>query len=469
MEEPLYALSTLSLTLGGLYQKSQRNCMDEAEFTRVRRRYVVIGSVAAVVLLATAVGGTLAIIKPIPPHTVLMTTGSEGSAYFEVADRYRKILARDGVELRLMPSAGTIENLNRLNDPRSGVSVGFVQGGGTNAQSSPELASLGTIFYEPLWFFSRGLQLDRGLSAFRGKRMSIGPEGSGARALALELLARNGIDQSFAELLPFTPELAGQKLLSGEIHAAIMLSSWDSPVVRKLVAATDVDLVSFPRTDAYVALYPFLNKLVLPAGVGELAKNRPPKDVVLIAPKSSLVVRRDLHPAIQYLLLDAASEIHAGPGIFHKAGEFPAAEATDLPLSNSARQFYKSGRPFLQRYLPFWLAVLVGQLLVLAIPVVGVLYPMLRLAPGLYGWGMRRRIYLLYGQLKFLEMELDRRHPGQDVADLVGKLDRLEERANHLRVPLAFAQMLYTLRMHMSIVRTQIDKRFPAVVSSGRG
>lgn len=437
----------------------QPNCMDETEFTRVRRRYVVIGSVAAAVLLAVAVAVTLAIIKPTPPRTVLMTTGAEGSAYYEVAERYRKILARDGVELRLMPSAGGIENLKRLNDPRAGVSVGFVQGGITNAQSSPELASIGTIFYEPLWFFYRGVHLDQGLSAFRGKRISIGPEGSGTRALTLELLARNGIDQSSAELLPFAHEIAGEKLLSGEIHAAIMLTSWESPVVRKLVAATDVDLVSFPRTDAYVALYPFLNKLVLPTGVGELAKNRPPRDVVLIAPKASLVVRRDLHPAIQYLLLDAASEIHGGPGIFQKAGEFPAAEATDLSLSDSARQFYKSGRPFLQRYLPFWLAVLVGQLLVLAIPVVGVLYPMLRVAPAIYGWGMRRRIYRLYGQLKFLEMELDRRRPEQDVTDLVGKLDRLEERANHFRVPTAFAHMLYTLRMHMSIVRTRIDKR----------
>ena len=433
--------------------------MDETEFTRVSRRYVVIGSVATAVLLVASIAVVLAIFNPTPPRTVVMTTGSAGTAYSEVAERYREILARDGVELQLVPSAGAIENLNRLNDPHSGVSVGFVQGGITDARKSPELVSLGTIFYEPLWFFYRAVKLDLGLNALRGKRISIGPEGSGSRALTLELLARNGIDQTFAELLPLTPDMASEKLLSGEIQAAIMLTSWDSPVVRRLVAATDVDLVSFPRTDAYVALYPFLNKLVLPTGVGDLAKNRPPRDVTLIAPKASLVVRKDLHPAIQYLLLDAASEIHGGPGIFNKAGQFPAAEATDLPLSSSARQYYKSGQPFLQRYLPFWLGVLVGQLLVLAIPVVGVLYPMLRLAPAAYGWGMRRRIYRLYGQLKFLELELDRRRPEQDVTDLVGKLNRLEERANHLRVPAAFAHMLYQLRMHMSIVRTRIEKR----------
>jgi TRAP-type uncharacterized transport system substrate-binding protein len=433
--------------------------MDETEFTRVHRRYVVIASVAAAVLLVAAIAVTISIINPTPPRTVVMTTGSAGSAYSEFAVRYREILARDGVELRLIPSAGAIENLNRLNDPRSGVSVGFVQGGITDPRKSPGLVSLGTVSYEPLWFFYRGVNLERGLTGFRGKRMSIGPEGSGTRALTLELLRRNGVDQAFAELLPFAPDVAGEKLLSGEIQAALMLTSWDSPVVRELIAAPDVDLVSFPRTDAYVALYPFLNKLILPTGVGDLAKNRPPRDVILLAPKASLVVRKDLHPAIQYLLLGAALEIHGGPGIFHKAGQFPAAEATDLPLSENAHQFYKSGRPFLQRYLPFWLAVLVGQLLVLAIPVVGVLYPMLRLAPALYGWGMRRRIYRLYGQLKFLELELDRRGPERDAANLVGKLDRLEARANHLRVPAAFAHMLYTLRMHMNIVRARIEKR----------
>jgi hypothetical protein len=211
--------------------------------------------------------------------------------------------------------------------------------------------------------------------------------------------------------------------------------------------------------DAYVALYPFLSKLVLPAGVGDLAANRPPKDVFLLAPKASLAVRHDLHPAIQYLLLDAASQIHSGPGIFQKAGQFPAPESMDLPLSENARQFYKSGRPFFQRYLPFWLAVLAGQLLVLLIPVVGVLYPTLRLLPSLYGWAMRRRIFRLYGELKFLETELNRRAASDDVHDLSARLDKLEERANHFRMPTAFTHMLYTLRLHISLVRDRLTKR----------
>ena len=150
-----------------------------------------------------------------------------------------------------------------------------------------------------------------------------------------------------------------------EIQAAFIVASWESPVVRRLVASGKVELASFYRADALVALYPYLNKLVVPAGVGDMAGNRPPADVAVLAPETSLVVRNDLHPAIQALLLDAATEVHSGPGVFQKAGRFPAAEPVDLPLSDPAHRYYKSGRPFLQRYLPFWAAAFLEQLLVL--------------------------------------------------------------------------------------------------------
>ena len=195
-----------------------------------------------------------------------------------------------------------------------------------------------------------------------------------------------------------------------------MVMSWDSPVVQRLLVANDVKVVSFPRADAYVALYPYLNKLVLPEGVTDLAANRPPADTVLIAPKASLVVRADLHPAIQYLLLDAAAQIHGGPGIFQRAGQFPAQESIDLPLSDNARQYYKSGRPLLQRHLPIWLAVLVQQVLVLLIPVAGLLYPMLKLAPAAYGWLMRHRIFRLYKELKSFEAQLERPEAQKDLS-----------------------------------------------------
>jgi TRAP-type uncharacterized transport system substrate-binding protein len=429
--------------------------MDTPQTARRPSRMRWIALLVTITALLAAIWWVLERYHPLPPRLVVMSTGLEGSAYAEFAARYREALARVGIELRLVPSAGAVENLARLRDSKSEVSVGFVGGGLAEPTDGSALVSLGTLFYEPLWFFVAGETPDVKLQSLAGKRMSIGPEGSGTRAFALRLLALLGIGTNFATLLPYPPVEAADRLLGSEIQAAIVLTSWDSPAIRRLAASPAVRLMSFPRADAYVALYPYFNKLTLPMGVGNMAENRPSADVTLIATKANLVVRKDLHPAIQYLLLDAAREIHGGPGIFQKAGQFPAAEAIDIPLSEHAHTFYTSGRPFLQRYLPFWLAVFAGQLLVLLVPVVGVLYPLLRLAPALYGWSMRRRIFRLYGELKFLDDELDRR--GSDaVADVRSRLDRLEERTNQMKVPLAFRQLLYTLRLHIGIVRQRL-------------
>ena len=432
---------------------------DIRERIRARSRtakfaFAAAGAVALVVLF-----WGISVLNPLPPRTVTMTTGSEGGAYHELGKRYREILSRSDVELRLLASEGGIENLRRLSDPRSGVSVGFMQGGATGDSERKDLVSLGTVSYEPLWFFYRGRNPGRKLERLRGKRLSIGPEGSGTRDLAVTLLAANGIDRDVAQLLPLTPQDAGEQLLSGRIDAALMVASWESPVVRRLLASEDVEPVSFPRADAYTALYPYLNKVTVPAGVGDLARNRPPADVVLLAPMTSLVVRKELHPAIQHLLLDAATEIHSGAGIFQKAGQFPAAESVDLPLSDAARQFHKTGRPFLQRYLPFWAAVFLWGLILLLVPVIGAFYPLFRVAPALYGWGMRRRIFRLYGELKFLERDLERSDSTEAAGDLVSHLDRLEERANHLQVPLAYTNLLYNLRRDIQLVRERLASR----------
>jgi TRAP transporter TAXI family solute receptor len=428
---------------------------------RARRLHIGVPLIAAAVIVAAALWAAIIVLRPLPPRTVTMATGPQGGAYQEVGKRYRELLAQHGITLQLLPTAGALENLARLRDPRSRVEIGLLQSGITSEKESADLESLGTVFYEPLWFFHRGVLRGRGLEGLRGRRISIGPEGSGTRALALELLARNGVDRRFAELLALTPEEAGEGLVRGEIDAALMLASWDSPVVRRLLAEETIGLVSFPRADAHVALYPFLTKLTVPAGVGDLAKNRPPTDVNLFAPKASLVVRKDLHPAIQSLLLDAAEQIHGRAGIFQRPRQFPAPESIDLPLSSDARQFYKAGRPFLQRHLPFWLAVAIGRLLVLLIPlvgVVGVIYPLFRFMPALYGLEVQWRISRMYRELRLLEKDPDSRGAGRTLDDLTERLDRLEEKASHLEVPLFYANLLYTLRMHIALVRERLTR-----------
>jgi hypothetical protein len=344
-----------------------------------------------------------------------------------------------------------------LRDPHSGINVALIEGGILRDTSGVE--SLGTVFYEPLWWFHRREILGEEANNLRGQRVSIGPEGSGTRALSLQLLKLTGIEPQVGELLGLEPPEAGRKLLAGEIDMAFMMTPWGSSVVQQLLADDRVTLSSFQHADAFIALYPFLNKVVVPRGVTDIARDRPSNDVVLIATKASLVVRKDLHPAIQYLLLDAAAKIHSGPSIFNHANAFPAAEAIDIPLSDEALRFYKSGPPFLHDYFPFWMAALIGKLIILLIPILGVLYPMVRFLPRLYDWRMRSKVLRMYGELRFLEDELtSTRGTVCGTGEMVARLDRLEERANHLRVPVAYASMLYELRNHIDLVREGLKK-----------
>src|SRR5262249_30887548 len=261
------------------------------------------------------------------------------------------------------------------------------------------------------------------------------------------------------ELLALGPREAAEKLKAGEIDVAFMMNPWDAPVVQELLTDERVALSGFPHADAVVALYPFLNKVIVPRGVTDLTPDQPPADVTMIATKTMLVVREDLHPAIQYLLLNAAREIHSGPSIFNRANAFPAAEAIDMPLSSEAARFYKSGMPFLHDYFPFWMAALLGKLIILLIPVLGVLYPMVRFLPRLYDWAMRSKVLRMYGELRLLEDEMaNARGSGRDMREMITQLDRLEEQANHLRVPVTYASMLYSLRNHIDLVREGVRK-----------
>ncbi|HET7766120.1 MAG TPA: TAXI family TRAP transporter solute-binding subunit, partial [Burkholderiales bacterium] len=249
---------------------------------RARRQYLAWSAVALAALAAGAVWLAFAFLKPTPPRVVVMATGPEGGISAELGRLYRESLARSGIELRLTPSPGAVANVALLRDPKSAAGVAIVPGGITNHRESPELVSLGTLFYEPLWIFSRGPIREK-LRGKRSVRISVGAEGSGARAFAVEFLNRLGIvDGRNASLLSLTQDDGADKLLRGEIDALIVLDAWQSPLVRRLLAAKDIRLVDALRADSWVALYPYLNKVVLPAGVADMARDIPPENVTLL-------------------------------------------------------------------------------------------------------------------------------------------------------------------------------------------
>lgn len=433
--------------------------MARRRFRDISRRELLVVVVPAVLVVAGAFWVAAQFIRPAPPDSVVMSTGAPHGAYEMYAAHYKSILARHGVTIVERPSAGAVQNLERLADPNEPVDFAFVQGGLGVGAEKDGLVSLGSFYYEPVWVFYRGREPLERLGQLRGKRVAIGAEGSGTRKLALGLLGASGIDAKNATLLPDGGLAAVAALGKGEADAIFLVGPVKSAAIWSALFAPGFRLMSFAQAEAYVRQFPFLSKLLLPEGAIDVARAIPPADTTLVAPMSTIVAREDLHPAVIDLLLSAAAEVHGGPEVFQRAGEFPNPKQVDFPLSREAERHYKSGTRFLHRYLPFWLATLIERTLVLVVPIVAVLIPVLRIAPAVYGWRMRSRIYRHYGDLGALERDVDEAHSGAEAPEWLKRLDAIEAEVEHLRTPLAFANQLYILREHIGLVRAAILKK----------
>lgn len=417
-------------------------------------------------LLAAGFWATAQFIRPAPPSQIVITSGGASGAYQRFAARYKEVLARYDIDLVDRPSAGSMENLQRLRDATYAVDAGFIQGGTARADEDNNLASLGSLYYEPLWIFYRADlaqaqsvdALDR-IAQLKGRRIAVGAAGSGAHKLALELLEANGIATAPTRLLQMDGLAVVEALQRGKVDAAFVVGPTESAAVWLLLFADGIRLMSLSQAEAYSRLFPYLARLSLPRGGIDLKRDIPPHDVNLVAPMATLLVREDTHPALVGLLLQAATEVHGGAGLFQKAGEFPRPGQADFPIAKEAERFYKSGKPFLQNYLPFWAATLIDRLVVMLVPVFALLIPIVKFAPTLYGWRVRSRIFRRYGELKFIEAELDL-EPGRHNRDeWLKRLDRIETDVNNMPTPLPFSDMLYTLRSHIELVREAIQRK----------
>jgi hypothetical protein len=397
-----------------------------------------------------------------PPRTITISTGPAGSSFEVTAEKYRDILARpgNGVTLKILTSQGSLENLERLENASSGVDIGFVQGGTTNGLAGSRLVSLGSINYQPLLVFYRSATPMVLLSELAGKRVAIGPEGSGTRGLALALLGINGIQPGGATtLLELDAEAAGKALLDGSADAVFLMGDSAPPaLMRKLLLTPGVQLYDFVQADGYTRRISYLDKLTLPRGSIDFGKDIPAHDVSLLGPTVELIARPNLHPALSDLLLEAARETNGAAGLFKRRGEFPAPLEHDVPISSDAARFYKSGKSFLYRTLPFWLASLVNRILVAFVPMVVILIPAVRIIPNMYRWRIRMLLYKWYRALLALEREPV---PGMTVKkreEMNARLDEIETAVNRMRVPASFADQFYVLRQNIGYVRNLLIK-----------
>jgi TRAP transporter TAXI family solute receptor len=449
--------------------RARRIAPSMARFVAISWRDLAISFGPILLVSAAAIYLAVRLIQPAPPNTLTMSAGTKGSSFWNNAQQYKKILARNGITLNVLESQGSLDNLQKLEDPNSKVDVGFVQGGmaaaaagvpgaaPATADKHEDLVSLGSVAYVPLAVFYRGPVLTR-LSELKGKRLAISTEGSGTRALALAVLKANGIEPGGStELLPLAGDEAAAALSNGGIDAAFLTGdSAQPPTMGKLYRTPGIRFFDFTQADAYARRFPYLKVLNLPMGAFDLAKNLPEHRIRLIAPTAELIARDGLHPALSDLLIEAAKEVHGRANLMQSANEFPAPLSHEFRISDDAERYYKSGKGFLYRTLPFWIASLADRVIVLLVPIIVVLIPGFRLVPGLYRWRVRSRIYKIYGALIAIEREAMTDPDTVQRDALIERLDDIEGKVNQMKMPLAYADQFYVLREHIGFVRQRL-------------
>lgn len=397
-------------------------------------------------------------VAPAPPRKIIIGTGSPKGAYFAFGKKYSELFAKEGISLEVKKTAGSVENLKLLEADSDSVDIAFVQGGMSALAKTENLVSLGSLYFEPLWIFhQKDLTLNR-LSDLKGLRVAVGEEGSGTKVLAMQLLVVNGITAKNTQLLSYDSVQAVEMLLKGKIDVAFFVTTHRSSYLLPLRKSKSITLMGLQRAEAYALRYHYLHVLKLPEGVIDFQDNTPSHDITLVAPTTQLVARSDLHPALIDLFLQSAEKIHKSGGGFESRGEFPAPKYLDYELSEDAKRFYRSGPLFLQRYLPFWVATFLSRMKIMLLPLIALLYPLFKLMPPIYRWRMRSRIYRWYSELEAVDLGMNKENLTASFDEYLLMLDNLEEKVSNISVPLAFSRELYSLRVHIDMLRDKIYK-----------
>jgi len=414
-----------------------------------------------VLIAALLLAGAYRVLQPTPPRHVVLLTGPEQSAFDAFGVQYRDALARRGIVLELRRTGGTGANLAVLREPDGAATFGFVQGGALpdEAGAREGLQSIGNLFYEPVWVFHRK-PAPRGrptrLADMVGWRINVGSPDSGVPQLFARLLQVNRIEPERLALGAMPDTEAVMALLDDRIDAVVFVSAPESPLVQMLLQTPGVSLLDFPQADAYSRRLPFLAPVALPRGIVSIDGDLPARSVPLVATTATLVAREDAHPALVQLMVQAAAQIHGGPGWFRRAGEFPSAKDVELPLAGEAARFYRNGPPWLERHLPWWLANLLDRMGLALAAIVAVLLPLSRVVPPVYAFRVRSRVFRWYGQLRSIEEQAAGQPPPDVRIALRARLDELAARVERISVPLSYADELYALRSHIDAVRARL-------------
>jgi TRAP-type uncharacterized transport system substrate-binding protein len=423
------------------------------------RRFAWIRRLAYVAALVAAAGVVAWFAMSTIPRRIVLASGPVDGLHHELAQKYRAILARNGVTVVERVTGGAEEHARLLRDPSSGVDVAFMLGGVVPASERAGIEMIAALYYEPLWVFHRGdAALDQ-LDELRYRRIAIGTPGQGVRAFAEPLLAANNITGFNSQLVPIGNVEALRALQAGQVDAVCLLGAIQAPAVFQALHDKGLKLMSHARAEAYERRYPHVTRLTLPPGTVDLALRIPEREVALFGTEAMLVAREGLAPAIIDLFLDAARELHSGQGAFERRNQFPNTDVVDLPVSVEAERHLRFGPSLLQRHLPFFVATYIERLVILLVPVLFLIVPLVNWLPQLMRWRARARVYRWYGELALLERDVDRRQGELPIASWLAQLDRIEHAAARIRLPASMASEGYTLREHVDLVRRAIVAR----------
>ncbi len=412
------------------------------------------GPVILIVLLGIVVAFIL--MAPPPPKRVVIAGGAPGGAYAQTAERYAEALRARKIQAEILNTAGSVENLAKLKAGEA--DIGIVQSGLAGNLGTGGVHSLGAIFYEPVWVFHRASVRVAGLRDLKGRRVAIGAEGSGLRVLAGLLLSEAGLAEADFTPVPLGGAAAAEALRANEADAILVVSGATTAFIRDLAADPAITLLSLREANALARRHSYLDTVTLYRGVLDLAAIVPEEDVTLIAPAAQIAVREGLHPAIQSLLIDAAIAEHGGGSLLAEAGRFPARELADIPVANEAARYYEDGPTFLRRYFSYDVANFLERAWVLVIPLLTLAFPLVKAAPPVYRWRIRRKIYVWYEDLRELEKAGRVAATPEERANVRAGLADLQRETGNVQVPLSYADDLYRLRAHIRFVAELVDR-----------
>jgi uncharacterized protein len=432
---------------------------------RRRRAWLIAGIVVAVTAALVIV-----LSGPPPPRTITFATGQPGGMYARHGDAYAARLDRIGLQITLMPTAGSIDNLRRLLSGEA--DVAFVQGGTYALVDDPrgKIRGIAALYYEPLWIFHDGGSGLRSLGELAGRKMSIGLPASGTEVVATALLRAHGIDPNTRNIERLPNPAARQRLAQGSLQAVFLVASYNDPLVVDLLAQPNLTLFSFHRDTAYTRKFPELRPVKLYEGTLDLRRNLPSHDVTLLAPAALLACRADLHPRVVEQLLKAAQAIH-GPGtLLDPPLQFPGREGLDIPLHEAAEVYLTSGESVFSRNLPYGLLRWTLLIRVLVISLI-IWVPLVRLLPTVARWRIDRRLSRLYVALRDADRRLASARDGAELKAALAELDRVCLQAEPLcdKIPAGRQQDVYNWRVHTAFVRSQAEARLAALESERAG